>query len=212
MIIPKRATLVICNRAGSWIKIASPQADRGRRVYMSKEANVIRNEFMDALDCLKVNDMFQKWCNCTLCCTYAGGILFSLCYLGKVSYLPKKSIEEYACLSIDINHIASFNQTLYIGYNIKLKKREQIDIMIKSFNMVMDAPFDEKLIFSRYGFAKGIIFVMQEMGILSYLDQEKVERHRGIAESIMEMADASDNMHDYVGSLLGNGNSGRDFR
>lgn len=81
------------------------------------------------------------------------------------------------------------------------EREEWIKIAAKMFESTMKDDLEETTL-SRFAVAKGIIFVMQELGTLSNLDQYLVDVHRGMTRSMMELMEAVDGIDDFINSFM----------
>lgn len=77
-----------------------------------------------------------------------------------------------------------------------IEREEWIKIAAKMFEVTMK-DISQETTLSRFAVAKGIIFVMQELGTSSNLDQYLVDVHRGMTKSMMELMEANDGVDDF---------------
>lgn len=163
---------------------------------MKNKIYKIKNEFRKAVDTAEENLFVGKSGSFTMNCSYAEGIFYAMCCHGKMNDLPKDRLGKLCAYG---NLIANFNIIREIME--VFERKEWIRIAAKMFESTMKDDSEETTL-SSFAVAKGIIFVMQELGTLSNLDQHLVDVHRGMTRSMMELMEANDGFDDFINSFV----------
>lgn len=166
---------------------------------MFLKLNIIRNKFQEALEEAEKNHRLCRHRGFNMNTCYAFGIFAAMCLHRKLVYLPANNIARMMKLRPDLQDI--FDST--IDLEKSLSEEKLMRTISETFSALMRCTLYPDISIRHYGMAKGILFVMKELGTISYLDQEMVITNESIEESVAGMIEASDGMYDYLTSLVG---------
>lgn len=164
---------------------------------MKNKIYKIKNEFRKAVDTAEENLFVGKSGSFTMHCSYAEGIFYAMCCHGKMNDLPKDRLGKLCGFRDLIENYNIIREIMEV-----FEREEWIKIAAKMFEDTVKNISPQESNLSRFAVAKGIIFVMQELGTSSNLDQHLVDVHRSITRSMMELMEAYDDMDDYTYSIL----------
>lgn len=163
---------------------------------MKNKIYKIKNEFRKAVDTAEENLFVGKAGSFTMNCSYAEGIFYAMCCHGKMNDLPKDRLGKLCGYGNLIENYSIIKEIMKV-----FEREEWIKIAAKMFENTMK-DISQETTLSRFAVAKGIIFVMQELGTSYNLDQYLVDVHRGMTRSMMELMEADDGMDDFINSIL----------
>lgn len=148
---------------------------------MFLKLNTIRNKYQEVLEEAEKNCRLYRYGGFDMDRSYAYGIFVAMCLHGKLEYLPENNIAWMKKLHPDMQDV--FSRTIDGAKD--LSEEERMEAIREIFDVLMGYIIYSDISVRYYGMAKGILFVMKELGTESYLDQKMVMANEHLIEKFI---------------------------
>lgn len=158
---------------------------------MFLKLNIIRNKFQEVLGEAEKNYRLCRSGGFDISAGYVHGIFLAMCVHDKIEYLPENNIDRMVrlgcCPPAVLSHAADYGKSM--------SEEERMEIISELFSETMEYVLCPDIVLEYYGALKGILFVMKELGTVSYLDKKMVRKIERMEKSVAEMIETSDGSH-----------------
>lgn len=151
---------------------------------MFLKLNTIRNKYQEVLEEAEKNCRLYRVGGFDMDRSYAYGIFAAMCLHGKLEYLPENNIAWMKKLYPEKQDVFS----RAIDGAKDLSEEERMEVIREIFDVLMRYVIYSDISVRHYGMAKGILFVMKELGTVSYLDQKMVMANEHLIENFICVA------------------------